>query len=78
MTRNYTVRTRIEKPAGVHTKQVREMNAIAEKSDRVFGLMFNQRTIAQHQKLKDLVESGDIGEITRTNYIITTWFRSAR
>ena len=48
----------IEKPAGVYTKQVEEMNAVAEKSDRVFGLMFNQRTIGAHQKLKDLVASG--------------------
>ena len=38
--------------------------------------MFNQRTIGAHQKLKDLVASGDLGEIQRTNYIITTWFRS--
>ena len=66
----------IEKPAGVYTRQVRELNEVAQKSDRVFGLMFNQRTLGQHQKLKDLVQSGDLGEITRTNYIITTWFRS--
>lgn len=66
----------IEKPAGVYTRQVKEMNAVAEKSDRIFGLMFNQRTIGAHQKLKDLVASGDLGEIQRTNYIITTWFRS--
>ena len=66
----------IEKPAGVYTKQVREMNTAAEKSDRVLGLMFNQRTLSQHQKLRDLVQSGELGEIKRTNYIITTWFRS--
>jgi len=66
----------IEKPAGVYTKQVREMNEAAEKSDQIFGLMFNQRTLSQHQKLKELVASGDLGEIQRTNYIITTWFRS--
>ena len=34
-----------EKPAGVYTKQVREMNAEADKHpDLVFGMMFNQRT----------------------------------
>ncbi len=66
----------IEKPAGVYTKQVKELNATAQKSNRVFGLMFNQRTIGQHQKLKDLVQSGELGNITRTNYIITSWFRS--
>ena len=35
----------VEKPAGVYTKQVREMNAEAEKHPEVvFGMMFNQRT----------------------------------
>ena len=33
-----------EKPAGVYTKQVAEMNAIASKSGKVFAVMFNQRT----------------------------------
>lgn len=66
----------IEKPAGVYTKQVYDMNEAAKKSGKVFSLMFNQRTRAHHQKLKELVESGDLGEIQRTNYIITSWFRS--
>ena len=33
-----------EKPAGVYTKQVREMNEFAEKQDKTFAMMFNQRT----------------------------------
>ena len=33
-----------EKPAGVSTKQVKEMNEVAKKSDKLFGMMFNQRT----------------------------------
>ncbi len=66
----------IEKPAGVYTRQVREMNEAAAKSGKTFGIMFNQRTLAQHQKLKDLVDSGELGEIMRTNYLITSWFRS--
>lgn len=65
-----------EKPAGVYTGQVREMNEVAEKSGLVFGLMFNQRTLGEHLKLKELVESGELGELRRTNYIITNWFRS--
>ncbi len=66
----------IEKPAGVHTKQVYEMNEAAEKSGKVFALMFNQRTRAHHQKLRELVASGELGDIQRTNYIVTSWFRS--
>ena len=65
-----------EKPAGVYTKQVRKMNEVAAKSDRVFGVMFNQRTRGDHQKLKELVESGELGEIKRTIYIINNWFRA--
>ena len=58
-----------EKPAGVYTRQVREMNEAAAKSDRVFGVMFNQRARGEHQKLKELVESGELGPIQRTIYI---------
>lgn len=65
-----------EKPAGVYTRQVREMNEVAAKNDKVFGVMFNQRTRGDHQKLKELVESGELGEIKRTIYIINNWFRA--
>ena len=65
-----------EKPAGVYTKQVRKMNEVAAKSNRVFGVMFNQRTRGDHQKIKELVESGELGEIKRTIYIINDWFRA--
>lgn len=65
-----------EKPAGVYTKQVRKMNEAAEKSDKVFGIMFNQRTNPLYQKMRDLVQSGELGEIKRTNWIITNWYRS--
>lgn len=65
-----------EKPAGVYTKQVREMNDAAARTDAVFSMMYNQRTNPLYQKLKDLVDSGELGEIRRTNWIITNWYRS--
>ncbi|MDB5083437.1 MAG: oxidoreductase [Bacilli bacterium] len=64
-----------EKPAGVYTKQVREMNEAAAKSDKVFSMMFNQRTNPLYQKLRDLISSGELGDIKRTNWIITNWYR---
>lgn len=67
--------TLIEKPAGVYTRQVREMNEAAKKSTKVFGIMFNQRTNPLYQKVKDLVESGELGDIKRTIWIITNWYR---
>ena len=52
------------------------MNAAAEKAGTVFGLMLNQRARGHTRKLKELVASGELGEIQRTNYIITSWFRA--
>ena len=65
-----------EKPAGVYTKQVREMNEAAEKSDRVFGMMFNQRTNCIYRKLHEIITSGEMGAIKRVNWIITDWYRT--
>jgi len=65
-----------EKPAGVYTKQVEEMNAVAAQSDKVFALMFNQRTNPYHIKMREMVQNGVIGEIKRVNWIITTWYRT--
>ena len=66
----------IEKPAGVYTKAVREMNEVASKSDKVFGVMFNQRTNPLYKKIKELIDSGELGEIRRVVWIITNWFRT--
>ena len=66
----------VEKPAGVYTKQVREMNAEADRHpDVVFGMMFNQRTNCVYRKMRELVQSGRYGRIRRTNWIITDWYR---
>ncbi len=65
-----------EKPAGVYTKQVREMNEAAEKSDLVFAMMFNQRTNCIYRKLHELIEGGELGAIKRVNWIITDWYRT--
>ncbi len=66
----------IEKPAGVYTKQVLEMNAYAEKHDVVFAIMMNQRTNPVYRRMRELVQSGRFGAIRRTNWIITDWYRS--
>jgi predicted dehydrogenase len=65
----------VEKPAGVYTKQVREMNDAAKNSGKVFSIMYNQRTNPVYQKVRDLVLSGELGEIKRTIWVID-WYRS--
>ena len=65
-----------EKPAGVYTKAVREMNEAAEKSGKVFAMMFNQRTNCVYRKMHEMVHSGQLGELKRVNWIITDWYRT--
>ncbi len=64
-----------EKPAGVHTKQVKEMNAAAAQSDKKFGIMYNQRTNPVYQKLREMIRKGELGHIKRITWIITDWYR---
>lgn len=65
-----------EKPAGVYTKQVREMNAAAKKSGLTFAMMFNQRTNCVYRKMKEIVSGGEMGAVKRVNWIITDWYRT--
>ena len=65
-----------EKPAGVYADQVREMNAVAEKSKAKFAMMFNQRTNCVYRKMREIIADGGIGELQRVNWIITNWFRT--
>ncbi len=65
-----------EKPAGVYTKQVREMNEAAAKSGLSFGIMYNQRTNCLYRKMREIVKGGEYGEIRRVNWIISDWYRT--
>lgn len=65
-----------EKPAGVYTKAVREMNDAADACGKVFGMMFNQRTNCLYRKMHEMVTGGELGELKRVNWIITDWYRT--
>ena len=65
-----------EKPAGIYTKNVREMNEAAEKSGKVFQVNFVLRTNNTYRKIKDLMEEKVVGELKRVTWIITTWYRT--
>lgn len=64
-----------EKPAGVYTKQVREMNEAAQKSGKLFGIMYNQRTNPLYCKIRTMIQNGELGHIKRITWIITDWYR---
>lgn len=72
--RNINVIT--DKPAGVYTKQVREMNEASKHTKALFGMMFNQRTNCVYRKMKEIISKGGIGKLQRVTWIITDWFRT--
>ena len=65
-----------EKPAGVYTKQVRELIEFTKTSDKTYAIMFNQRTNCLYRKMKELIDSGKYGQMKRVSWIITDWFRT--
>ena len=65
-----------EKPAGVFTKAVREMNEAAEKAGLTFGIMYNQRTNPVYAKVREMIQAGELGDIKRVIWLITDWYRS--
>ncbi len=66
----------VEKPAGFHAGQVREMNAAALRSGKVFGIQFFHRMFPAYQKAKELLVAGEVGELQRTQWTSTKWYRT--
>lgn len=64
-----------EKPAAVYSKAVLEMNEAARKSQKVFSVMFCLRTNPCFIKIKEMIESGELGSLKRINWIATDWYR---
>ena len=65
-----------DKPAGVFAKNVKEMNAAAEASTALYGMMFNQRTNPVYKKMREMIKTGVLGKLQRVVWTITTWFRT--
>ena len=66
----------VEKPVDIRVSVAKKLNEEAKKSGRVFGIMLNQRTNPLFQKARELVQSGELGEMKRTVWQITNWFRT--
>lgn len=70
------VHTLLEKPVGVYTAQAREViEYAATKPELTFGVFFNQRTNPLYVDLKALIDSGELGALRHTSWIITNWWR---
>ena len=65
-----------EKPEDITVSAAKRLNEAAEASGRVFGIMFNQRTNPIYRRCREIVRSGEIGELKRSVWIITNWYRT--
>ena len=66
-----------EKPAAVTVKEARRMNDAAAKHPNLkFAMNFQMRANPLLKKLRELIQGGDLGEISRITWIVTTWFRT--
>jgi predicted dehydrogenase len=72
-----------EKPLAVHVKDGRKMiaayeKARAKKPEIVFAIMFQNRTHGYWQKVKEMVDTGQLGKLVRATWLLTDWFRTQR
>ncbi len=66
----------LEKPVDITVSKAMAMNEAAQSQSKVFSLMFNQRTNSLFRKAKELIAENKLGEIKRSVWIITNWYRT--
>jgi predicted dehydrogenase len=66
----------VEKPISVHKADCERLIAAHTDKTKIFAAMFNMRTNACFKKVKDLIDSGELGAIRRVHWEVTNWFRT--
>ena len=67
----------VEKPISAHKADAERLIAKAEAhGDQVFAGMFQLRVEPRYQKIREIVQNGELGELMRVLWIMTDWFRS--
>ena len=66
----------VEKPIGVHKNDAQKLIDAHTDKKLVLAAMFNQRPDPRYRKVRDLITSGELGELRRVVWILTNWFRA--
>jgi predicted dehydrogenase len=67
----------VEKPISAHKADAERLIAVAKKHpNQIFAGMFQLRVEPRYVKIKKLIQSGELGNLVRINWIITDWFRT--
>ena len=65
-----------EKPADISVLRAREAVKAAQETGKTYAIMLNQRTNPLFQKAREMVQTGQLGELKRSVWIITNWYRT--
>jgi predicted dehydrogenase len=66
----------VEKPISVHKADCERLIAAHQNQKQIFAAMFQQRLEPKFQKIRSLIQNGELGQLTRISWIITDWFRT--
>ncbi len=66
----------VEKPLSVHKADCERLLGAHKNPKQVFAAMFQMRTDPRYQKIKSIIQNGELGTLVRANWIITDWYRT--
>jgi len=67
----------VEKPISAHKADAERLIAVHKQYPKqVFAGMFQMRVEPRWQKIRKIIQSQELGQIVRINWIITDWFRT--
>jgi predicted dehydrogenase len=64
----------MEKPIGLSVAEGEQLLSL-QSEEQVFALMLNQRTDPLFLAMHEQIQAGTLGDITRTHWTMTNWFR---
>lgn len=65
-----------DKPAGICIADAQHMKAEADAADRVYAMMFHQRKYKKYQRIKEILESGELGHLERVMLVNSRYYRT--
>ncbi len=66
-----------EKPVAVTAAAAAAVDELAATKPQLrYAAMFQQRTFPRYQRARQIIQSGELGELRRVHWTITNWFRT--
>lgn len=66
-----------DKPAGVTIGQARQMADDAKAAGRIYAMIFHQRKYPKYRKIKEILETKELGRLSRIMLVNSRYFRTA-